>query len=70
MEWLENEGMSQVRRNARRSLKNYKIAKEIKDKENKIVEEDNNPTYIDKFPDNLFNSLSKIYLGEKKNEYN
>ena len=41
MDWLEFEGMRQVRRNARRLLKNYKLAKGIIDKTDYIVEEDN-----------------------------
>jgi hypothetical protein len=41
MDWLEFEGTRQVRRNARRLLKNYKLAKGIIDKTDYIVEEDN-----------------------------
>ena len=40
MDWLEWEGLKQVRRNARRLMKNYKLAKGIIDKTNYIVEED------------------------------
>jgi len=41
MDWLEFEGMRQVRRNARKLLKNYKLAKGLIDKTDYIVEEDN-----------------------------
>jgi hypothetical protein len=41
MDWYEFEGLKQVRRNARRLLKNYKLAKGIIDKTDYIVEEDN-----------------------------
>jgi len=40
MDWLEWEGLKQVRRNARRLMKNYKLAKGIIDKTDYIVEED------------------------------
>jgi hypothetical protein len=41
MDWLEWQGIKQVRRNARRLLKNYKLAKGIIDRTDYIVEEDN-----------------------------
>ena len=41
MDWLEWQGIKQVRRNAKRLLKNYKLAKGIIDKTDYIVEEDN-----------------------------
>ncbi len=41
MDWYEFEGVKQVKRNARRLLKNYKLAKGIIDKTDYIVEEDN-----------------------------
>lgn len=41
MDWYEFEGLRQVRRNARRLLKNYKLAKGIIDKTDYVVEEDN-----------------------------
>lgn len=41
LDWLEWQGLKQVRRNARRLLKNYKLAKGIIDKTDYIVEEDN-----------------------------
>jgi len=40
MDWLEWEGIKQIRRNARRLMKNYKLAKGIIDKTDYIVEED------------------------------
>ena len=40
LDWLEWEGLKQIRRNARRLLKNYKLAKGIIDKRDYIVEED------------------------------
>jgi len=40
MDWLEWEGLKQIRRNARRLLKNYKLAKGIIDKTDYIVEDD------------------------------
>ena len=40
-DWLEFQGMKQLRRNARRLMKNYKLAKGIIDKQDYIVEEDN-----------------------------
>ena len=41
MDWLEWNGLKQLRRNARRLMKNYKLAKGIIDKSDYIVEEDN-----------------------------
>lgn len=41
VDWLEFQGMKQLRRNARRLLKNYKLAKGIIDKSDYIIEEDN-----------------------------
>lgn len=41
LDWLEFQGMKQVRRNARRLLKNYKLSKGIIDKSDYIVEDDN-----------------------------
>ena len=41
MDWFEWQGQRQLRRNARRLLKNYKLAKGIIDKSDYIVEEDN-----------------------------
>jgi hypothetical protein len=41
LDWLEWQGMRQLRRNAVRLLKNYKLAKGIIDKTDYIVEEDN-----------------------------
>lgn len=41
MDWLEMQGMKQIRRNARKLLKNYKLANGIIDKSDYIVEEDN-----------------------------
>jgi len=41
LDWLEWQGMRQLRRNARRLSKNYKLAKGIIDKTDYIVEEDN-----------------------------
>ena len=41
LDWLEWEGLKQVRRNARRLMKNYKLAKGIIDKTDYIVETDN-----------------------------
>lgn len=40
MNWLEIEGLKQIRRNARRLMKNYKLAKGIIDKRDYIVEDD------------------------------
>ena len=41
MDWLEWQGIKQVRRNSRRLLKNYKLAKGIIDRSDYIIEEDN-----------------------------
>ncbi len=41
MDWHEMQGLKQIRRNARRLLKNYKLANGIIDKSDYIVEEDN-----------------------------
>lgn len=41
IDWLEFQGMKQLRRNAKRLLKNYKLAKGIIDKSDYIVEENN-----------------------------
>lgn len=41
MDWFEMQGLKQIRRNARRLLKNYKLANGIIDKSDYIVEEDN-----------------------------
>ena len=41
LDWLEFQGMKQLRRNAKRLMKNYKLARGIIDKQDYIVEEDN-----------------------------
>lgn len=41
LDWLEWQGLKQIRKNARRLMKNYKLAKGIIDKSDYIVEEDN-----------------------------
>lgn len=41
LDWLEWQGLKQIRRNARRLMKNYKLAKGIIDKSDYIVEENN-----------------------------
>lgn len=41
LDWLELRGMEQLKKNSRRLLKNYKLAKGIIDKTDYIVEEDN-----------------------------
>lgn len=41
MDWHEMQGLKQIRRNARRLMKNYKLANGIIDKSDYIVEEDN-----------------------------
>ena len=41
LDWLEFQGMKQLRRNARKLLKNYKLAKGIIDKTDYIVEDNN-----------------------------
>jgi len=41
LDWLEERGMEYLRKNARKILKNYKLAKGIIDKTDYIIEEDN-----------------------------
>lgn len=41
LDWLEWNGIKQIRRNARRLMKNYKLAKGLIDKSDYIIEEDN-----------------------------
>jgi hypothetical protein len=41
LDWLEWNGLKQIRRNARRLMKNYKLAKGIIDRTDYIVEENN-----------------------------
>ena len=41
LDWLEWNGLKQIRRNARKIMKNYKLAKGIIDRTDYIVEEDN-----------------------------
>ena len=41
LDWLETKGMDQLKKNSRRLLKNYKLAKGIIDKSDYIIEEDN-----------------------------
>jgi hypothetical protein len=41
MDWLEMQGLKQLRRNARRLLKNYKLANGVIDRTDYIIEEDN-----------------------------
>ena len=41
LDWLEWQGLKMVRRNARRLMKNYKLAKGIIDKTDYVIEEDN-----------------------------
>ena len=41
MDWLEWQGLKQIRRNARRLMKNYKLARGIIDRTDYLVEEDN-----------------------------
>jgi hypothetical protein len=41
LDWLEFQGMKQLRRNARRLMKNYKLSKGLIDKTDYIIEEDN-----------------------------
>ena len=41
LDWIEWQGQKQIRRNARRLMKNYKLAKGIIDKSDYIVEENN-----------------------------
>jgi hypothetical protein len=46
LDWLEWQGLKQIRRNARRLMKNYKLAKGIIDRSDYIVEEDNEYTDV------------------------
>ena len=41
IDWLETQGMQYLRKNARKLLKNYKLAKGIIDKTDYVIEEDN-----------------------------
>jgi hypothetical protein len=41
LDWLEWQGLKQIRRNARRLMKNYKLAKGVIDKTDYIIEENN-----------------------------
>jgi hypothetical protein len=41
LDWLEWQGLKQIRRNARRLMKNYKLAKGIIDRTDYIIEDDN-----------------------------
>jgi hypothetical protein len=41
MDWLEWEGIKQIRRNAKRLMKNYKLAKGIIDKSDYLISDDN-----------------------------
>ena len=41
LDWLEWNGLKQIRKNARRLMKNYKLAKGVIDKTDYIIEEDN-----------------------------
>jgi hypothetical protein len=41
LDWLEWQGLKQIRRNGRRLMKNYKLAKGVIDKTDYLVEEDN-----------------------------
>ena len=41
LDWLEWNGLKQIRRNARRLMKNYKLAKGTIDKTDYVVEADN-----------------------------
>lgn len=41
LDWLEWNGLKQIRKNARRLMKNYKLSKGVIDKSDYIVEEDN-----------------------------
>lgn len=41
MDWLEWNGLKQIRRNARRLMKNYKLAKGVIDRADYMIEEDN-----------------------------
>ena len=46
LDWLEEQGMEFLRRNARKLLKNYKLAKGIIDKTDYIIEENNQYTEL------------------------
>lgn len=46
LDWLEWEGIKQLRKNSRRLMKNYKLAQGLIDKSDYIVEEDNEYTDI------------------------
>ena len=46
LDWLEWQGLKQIRRNARRLMKNYKLAKGIIDRNDYIVSDDNEYTDI------------------------
>jgi osmotically-inducible protein OsmY len=46
MDWHEMQGLKQIRRNARRLMKNYKLANGIIDKSDYIVEENNEMTEL------------------------
>ena len=50
MDWLEWQGLKMVRRNARRLMKNYKLAKGIIDKTDYVIEEDNEYADVDVHP--------------------
>jgi hypothetical protein len=41
LDWLEWNGLKQLRRNARRLMKNYKLAKGVIDRNDYVIEEDN-----------------------------
>lgn len=41
LDWVEWQGLKQIKRNARRLMKNYKLAKGLIDKSDYIIEEDN-----------------------------
>jgi len=41
LDWLEWQGLKQIRRNARRLMKNYKLAEGVIDKTDYIIEDDN-----------------------------
>jgi hypothetical protein len=59
MDWLEWQGIKQVRRNSRRLLKNYKLAKGIIDRSDYIIEEDNE--YAD-----IIDTLTKEDQSDRK----
>ena len=46
LDWLEKRGLDYLRDNARKVLKNYKLAKGIIDKTDYIIEEDNDYTQL------------------------